>query len=205
MANAANFFGIPVIGAGTPNATADATLLTPTHTVTLLGGQGPRIVTDAVTNSTTLITSATVSWNSGDIGRPISGAGIPVGTVIQSFASGTNATMSAPATASASGVTATLGGGIGTKVEEVYWIPNTNASPTVAGTLTLYLYDGTNYRYIDESQVTAVTPTTTVPIAATQFVRSPYTNLWIPPTWTLVFSSTVASQLTSVTAVGANS
>src|ERR1039458_8533744 len=101
MASTASFFGIPVIGSSVPSASADATILTPTHSVVLLGGQGPRLVTDGVTNSTVLVTSATAAFNSGDYGRPISGTGIPTGAVIQYVASATNVLLSAPATASA--------------------------------------------------------------------------------------------------------
>ena len=124
MATTATFFGIPVVGSSVPSASADNTLTAPTHSVTLLGGQGPRQVVDGVTNSTTLLTSATASFNSGDVGRPVSGSGIPTGTVIAFVGSSTSVTMSQPATASASGVTVTFAGGIGTKVETVFYIPN---------------------------------------------------------------------------------
>ena len=204
MAVDPQFGAIPVVGSGTPSATADTSLTAPAHAVTLLGGQGPRQVTDGVTNSTTLLTSATAAFNSGDLFRPVSGAGIPNGTLLSADASATNVTLSQPATASASGVTITLGGGIGTRVEQVVWIPNTSGSATVAGVLTLFLYDGTTYHYIDEATVTAQTPTTTAGITSVNFANSPYVNLWIPPGWTLVFSSTVASQLVTVTAFGEN-
>ncbi len=202
MTSSAVFFDVPVIGSAVPSATADTSLTAPAHAVTLLGGQGPRQVTDGVTNSTTLVTSATAAFNSGDVGRPVSGAGIPTGTVIATVASATNATMSQPATASASGVTVTLGGGVGTKVEEVTWIPN--GSPPVLGVLTLFLYDGTTYHLRDAAQVTATANSSTVAPVPAEFQNSPYTNLWIPPTWSLVFASTVASQLVTVTAVGGN-
>jgi hypothetical protein len=203
MATTAAFADIPVIGSGTPSATADNTLTAPAHSVTLLGGQGPRQVTDGVTNTTTLLTSATAAWNSGDVGRPVSGGTIPTNTVIAFVTSATNVVLSQPATGSASGVTITLGGGIGTKVEEVTWIPN--GSPPVLGVLTLFLYDGTTYHLRDSAQVNA-TPTnsSTVAPVASEFTQSPYSNLWIPPTWLLVFSCTVASQLVTVTASGGN-
>ena len=72
--------------------------------------------------------------------------------------------------------------------------------------MTLFLFDGTTYHLIDAVNVTA-TPTNSSTVAplVTQFTQSPYVNLWIPPTWLLVFSSTVASQLVTVTAMGANS
>ena len=119
MSSGPQFAGIPVVGSSVLSATADTVYTAPTHTVTLLGGQGPRNVTDGVTNSTTLLTSATANFQSGDVGRPVSGAGIPTGTVIASVTSTTNVVMSQVATASASGVTVTLGGGIGTLIQEV--------------------------------------------------------------------------------------
>lgn len=67
-------------------------------------------VADGVTvNASAAITSATASWQSSDIGKTISGTGIPGATTILSVQSPTNATMSANATASASGVTFTIG------------------------------------------------------------------------------------------------
>lgn len=81
-------------GVGTVTAAQDA-------------GQGG-VFTDAVTNSTTLITSATAAFTFSDVGRPISGAGIPANTTIASVTSATNAVMSQAATASASGVTITI-------------------------------------------------------------------------------------------------
>ena len=71
-----------------------------------------RIVTDAVLNSTTLITSATAAFNaSTDVGMLVCGAGIPMYATIQSVQSPTSATLSVTATATASGVTLNLGGG----------------------------------------------------------------------------------------------
>src|ERR1035437_2083549 len=98
MASTASFFGIPVIGSSVPSASADATILSPTHSVILLGGQGPRGVSDGVSNSTALITSASAAFNSGDVGRPISGSGIPTGAVIQYVVSVTNILIAPPAT-----------------------------------------------------------------------------------------------------------
>jgi hypothetical protein len=201
MALDPQFAAIPVVGGSAVSATADTSYTAPAHTVTILGGQGPRQVTDGVTNSTTLLTSATALFNSGDIGRPVSGSGIPAGTVVAAFASATNVTMSQPATASASGVTVTLGGGIGTKIEEVVVIGN--GSPTLAGVVNTFRYDAPNttYHFHDSFIVTAVTPSTTT--AAFRLVRD-YQNLWLPPQWLFVASSWVASQLVNVDASGLN-
>jgi hypothetical protein len=68
-----------------------------------------RSVADGVTNSTTLVTSATAAFTAGDVGKPISGTGIPAGATIASVSSATNAILSAAATATATGVTFTIG------------------------------------------------------------------------------------------------
>lgn len=69
-----------------------------------------RVVTDGVTtNGSATITSATSVWTKHDIGKPITGTGIPAGTTIRSFSSATSATLSANATASGTGVTFTIG------------------------------------------------------------------------------------------------
>jgi hypothetical protein len=72
--------------------------------------QASRSVADAVTNSTTELTSATADFTLFDVGNPVEGAGIPAGTVIASWVSATEVEMSQAATASASGVTITLPG-----------------------------------------------------------------------------------------------
>lgn len=202
------FNGIPTIGSGTPSTTADPSLTAPAHFIPLLMAQGPRQVNDGVLNSTTTVTSSTINAGTGDIGRPISATGIPAGTVVANVAANagaTSITLSQPATATASGVQLTLGGGIGTLVTECLWVPNTSGSPTVAGALTLFLEDpGTTFHYEDQVQVLAVTPSTTAPIGPAQFTRSPYSNLLLPPLWQLGFTSTVANQLAIVTAKGLN-
>lgn len=67
--------------------------------------------TDGVLNSTTLVTSATAAFTQADVGRTITGTGIPAGTTITAVASATNATMSQAATATASSVSITIGRG----------------------------------------------------------------------------------------------
>jgi hypothetical protein len=68
-----------------------------------------RTVADGVTNSTTTLTSATMAFTSDDVGQPISGGSIPVGTTISSFTNSTTVIMSQAAAGSASGLTLTLG------------------------------------------------------------------------------------------------
>lgn len=70
---------------------------------------GSRVVTDGVLNTTTLVTSATAAFTAADVGKSISGTGIPVGAYIASVTSATNIVLSAAATATASGVTVTIG------------------------------------------------------------------------------------------------
>jgi hypothetical protein len=68
-----------------------------------------RTVTDGVTtNASTTVTSATAKFVASDVGRGISGAGIPAGTTIATVVSATEITLSAAATATATGVTLTL-------------------------------------------------------------------------------------------------
>ena len=69
-----------------------------------------RSVTDGVTtNASPTVTSATARFHSNDVGKSISGAGIPAGTTIIAVVSLTEATMSANATATATGVTVAIG------------------------------------------------------------------------------------------------
>jgi len=68
-----------------------------------------RSVSDGVLNSTTTVTSATAAFVAGDVGKSISATGIPTGAVIQSVTNGTTVVMSVAATATASGVSVTIG------------------------------------------------------------------------------------------------
>lgn len=69
-----------------------------------------RQVTDGVTtNASTTVTSATAAFSRDDVGKPISGTGIPAATTIASVESTTSATLSAAATATATGLTFTFG------------------------------------------------------------------------------------------------
>lgn len=65
-----------------------------------------RTVTDGVLNSTTTVTSATAGFTAAaDVGLLVIGTGVTPGTYIASVTNSTTAVLSAPATASASGVT----------------------------------------------------------------------------------------------------
>lgn len=80
-------------------------------TVLVTGPLATRTVTDgATTNTSTTFTSATAAFQDADEGASIVGAGIPANTTILTVNSSTNVTLSAAATATASGVTATISG-----------------------------------------------------------------------------------------------
>lgn len=65
-----------------------------------------RTVTDGgTTNTSTAVTSATAAFTQYDVGATITGTGIPAGTLIASVQSATAATLTAAATATATGVT----------------------------------------------------------------------------------------------------
>ena len=69
-----------------------------------------RFVTDGVTtNADATVTSATAGFTSYDVGKKISGAGIPAATTILSVTNATTIELSANATATATGVTLTIG------------------------------------------------------------------------------------------------
>lgn len=76
---------------------------------------GSRQVTDAATTSgSATVTSASAAFDRLDVGKPITGSGIPAGTVIAAVGSATSVTVSANATATATGVTATIGAALAT-------------------------------------------------------------------------------------------
>lgn len=70
-----------------------------------------QVLTDAATtNADATLTSATAAFTSDDVGKGITGAGIPVATTILSVTNATTIEMSASATATASGVSVTIAG-----------------------------------------------------------------------------------------------
>lgn len=69
-----------------------------------------RFVTDGATTSTsTTVTSATAAFTSYDVGKKISGAGIPAGATISSVTNATTIVISTAATVTATGVSLTIG------------------------------------------------------------------------------------------------
>lgn len=85
-----------------------------------------RTATVSRTNSSTAVTGAAGTFQAGDVGRTITGAGIPAGATLTAVASATAATLSAAATSTTSG-SVSLGQGS----EQVYgftgWSPATDA------------------------------------------------------------------------------
>lgn len=83
------------------------------------------------TSASAAITGPAGSFSKSDVGRPISGTGIPASTTISAVASGTAATLSANATATGT-ITATIGTA-GTVASAAYgygftgWSPETDA------------------------------------------------------------------------------
>lgn len=78
--------------------------------VGMFGHIGSRVVTDGVTTDTdATVTSATAAFSAKDVGKPISGTGIPTGAYIASINSATSIELSAAATATASSVSITIG------------------------------------------------------------------------------------------------
>lgn len=109
-------------------------------------GTGPdsptRTVADGVTNSTTTVTSATAAFTSADIGRPISGAGIPTGATIVTVTSATAVVISSAATASASGVSVTVTGqGGDASASSSQWAYATDAVYHLNGAVFTYPWD----------------------------------------------------------------
>ena len=86
------------------------------------------------TNTSTSLTAPAGTFNKADVGRPISGAGIPAGATLAAVASSTAASLSANATASAT-VSLTLGRNTGTDAGYgfVGWSPETEAEASVYG------------------------------------------------------------------------
>lgn len=86
-------------------------LVLPPSLATLLAATTPGTYTDAVvTNADATVTSATAAFNVGDVGKPISGPGIPAGTLILSVTNATTIEMTVNATATTNPATIYLSG-----------------------------------------------------------------------------------------------
>jgi len=75
-----------------------------------------QVVTDAATTSASpTLTSASAGFTADDVGKTVTGAGIPAATTILAVTNATTATMSANATATAAGVSVTIVGRHGSR------------------------------------------------------------------------------------------
>jgi hypothetical protein len=78
------------------------------------------------TATSTALTAPAGTFSKNDVGRPISGTGIPAGATLSAVASATAATLSAAAEASAT-ITATIGGDAAANYGFSGWSPETDA------------------------------------------------------------------------------
>jgi hypothetical protein len=77
--------------------------------VVAVDADNARRVSDAVTATSTALTSATAAFTTDDIGRTVIGEGFPLGVTIATRSSATAVVLSAATTATATGVVATIG------------------------------------------------------------------------------------------------
>jgi hypothetical protein len=116
-------FNVHLAGVGTPAATASAVFNPPAYAqnqtfnfplglaVDLNVDNGPATFADAATTTgSAVVTSASAAFTAADVGKAISGTGIPVGATILSRQSATQITLSGNATATATGVSITIQG-----------------------------------------------------------------------------------------------
>lgn len=83
----------------TASAAAPAGAVYATVQLEIAAAAGPRVIADGtLTSGSPTLVSATAAFTSGDVGRYVTGTGIPARTYIQSVQSGTSVTMSANAT-----------------------------------------------------------------------------------------------------------
>jgi hypothetical protein len=106
-----------------------------------------RTVTDAVLDSTTTVTSASADFVAADVGRPVTGTGIPNGTTISAVTNGTTITLSEAATATATAVALTFGA-----------LPNEPASTDLAAAIAIAFRQTPPPTTIWGVQVDATTP-----------------------------------------------
>lgn len=120
-----------------------------------------RTVADGVTNSTTLLTSATAAFTVADQGGTVTGTGIPAGTYIVSRTSATNVVMSQAATASGTGVSITVTTGVATGGPwGGAWIAEGATDAGVTFTVT----PKENDIYVEEQSTPALTPIDTMDV-----------------------------------------
>jgi hypothetical protein len=99
-------------------------------------------------------------------------------------------------TAPTHAVSIVAAGASGSKIDEIRF---QGIGTTIAGTITVFAYDGAAYHLVDAVLVPVVTASTTAP--PWQLIKA-YPNLVLSSGWTLYVATTVASQLVSVAAFG---
>lgn len=105
-------------------------------TTAMFGQIGSRVVTDgATTNNDKTVTSLTAAFTAADVGKSISGTGIPTGAYIVSINSSTSVEISANATATATSVSITIGLALGSATMPDGLVPYTfvHGSVTIGG------------------------------------------------------------------------
>lgn len=104
----------------------------------------PRTFADGVTNTDTSLVSATATFVANDVGMFVSGAGIPVGTTIASRTNGTTVVLSQATTATATGVSVSLGAAHTITPGDLAGVTFTAqiARPDVGGTKRIFSYIG---------------------------------------------------------------
>lgn len=80
-----------------------------------------RRVGDAVTATSTALTSASAAFTSDDVGKTVIGDGFAIGTTIASRSSATAVVLSTATTATATGVVATIGTAVTLDTDDVEW------------------------------------------------------------------------------------
>jgi hypothetical protein len=93
-----------------------------------VAGRGPdgRSVSVTTTDTSTALTAPAGTFHEEDVGRGISGTGIPAAATLTAVASATAATLSAAATATGT-ITAALGAGTAANYGFIGWSPETDA------------------------------------------------------------------------------
>ncbi len=199
MSSTPSFAAVPALGSIAVSSTIETAYIQPLQSVVVFKATGPRGVTDGATNSNTTVTSSTAAFGAGDLGRPISGGTIPAGAVITAVGSATSVTISAAASGTAGSLTLTLGGGVGSQINEIVV---EGLGITVLGIIVLSLWEGgTVYDIFDSVAVSVVTPSTSVPPFRSS---ARYSTLLLPAGWSIVASSWVTNQLAKVSAFGGN-
>lgn len=117
-------------------------------------------------------------------GTVLMGSGAVSATADTSYTAPTNIT------------TIVTAGTSGSKIDEIVFMGD---GSTVAGTVNVFLFDGSNYHIYDSVGVVAVTAGAQAP--PWRMVKT-YANLLIANGWSLRVTSTVASQLIVVSAFG---